>query len=204
MKAICSTLLLAALASGLPIHHAHAQDPSTGLIEDHDAVGESIRAEAEAILHLATTLRAEIDAGNLVLSEAAEGNWAKGQVLWERIREQARAGEYGPAYKTARQARMLINTSFREAFTGKPSAAVVDALKRYVDAVKPRVPALENQVSNYKLTHEGKEAFEVASAMYGEARKYAKKKKWDQAFRALCDALGEFDTVIYEAYPASR
>jgi hypothetical protein len=195
---------LLALICAVPLAPALAEDPPRAVIEDRDPVGESIRAEAEAIANLAATIRAEVDAGNLVLSEAAEGNWVKGKVLWDQIREQARAQQYGPAYKSARQARNLINTAFKDAFVGKPSAAIVDALKVYVEAVKPRVPALANQIENYQLTLKGKESFHVASATYEQARKYAKKKKWDEAFRSLCDALGEFDKVIYEAYPSSR
>ena len=131
-------------------------------------------------------------------------DWEKGRDLWNKIREEALAEQYGPAYKTARRGRHLIRNAFRHAYSGKPSKELVDALKAYMDAVKPRVAAIDNQITNYKLTLEGREAYHVAKAMYGDARKSAKKKRWDAAFRELFDSMAEYDKVIYETYPASR
>jgi uncharacterized NAD(P)/FAD-binding protein YdhS len=202
MKHVFSLALL--LCTGLTLSPAMADDAEGPLVEQTDAVGQNIVAEVRALMHLSKTIRAEIEAGNITLSQAAEGNWAKGRVLWQQVQTQAEAGEYGPAYKTARRARHLVHTSFKEAFTGKPPTSVVDALKGYIDSVKPRVSAITHQIENYQLTLEGRESYHVAMAMYSDARKYAKKKKWDPAFRSMCDALAEYDKVVYEAYPTSR
>lgn len=181
-----------------------SQAVAAEVAEATDHLGENIRAEAEAIKNLAAVLKREVDAGTLTLTEDAKGKWSKGSTLWEEIRELGKAGEYGPAYKKAQEARRLMRDALREAFTGKPSKAVGDALRVYVEAVGPRVAAVKNQMKNYKTTSEAKESFVVAEALWEDAKKAAKKKRWDEAFRVLVDCLGELDKVMYEVYPSSR
>jgi hypothetical protein len=78
------------------------------------------------------------------------------------------------------------------------------ALRAWVEAIGPRVDAMTRQIEEYPLTLEGRESFHVGSALWADARKAAKKKQWDRAFRLLMDALVEMDRVVYEAYPTSR
>lgn len=184
--------------------HLPAVALAEDIAEERDDVGENIRAEAEAIRGLAAAVKRDVEAGGLVLTEEAQGTWAAGKALWDEITELGKAEAYGPAYKRAREARQLLRQAFREAFVGKPSADVGDALRAYVDAVKPRVAAVERQMENYKGTLEARESFLVAKALWGDASKSAKKKKWDTAFRQLMDCLTELDKVIYEVYPKSR
>jgi hemoglobin-like flavoprotein len=196
-------LLLVALLGAAPVllaTPAMAED----IAENHDAVGENIRAEAEAIKRLAATVKREVDDGKLELTGEALSTWDQGAALWEEITALGKAKEYGPAYKKAREARNLMRKAFREAFTGKPSAAVGDALRAYVEAVKPRVRAVEKQMENYTVTMEARESFLVAKASWDDAAKAAKKKRWDEAYRQLSDCLSELDKVIYEVYPKSR
>ena len=99
---------------------------------------------------------------------------------------------------------MLISRAMREAFEGRPSKEVTDKLKAYVEAVKPRIKALEHQFENYEESLTARESFFVSRAMWQEAEKYAKRKKWDTAFRELSDAMAEMDKVIYDVYPRAR
>ncbi len=198
-----SSFLVLLLTLSLPAivpSSASAQEVAEGV----DRVGMNIRAEAEAIRHLAATIRREVEAGRVQLTEEAEDNWKRGKLIWDDIGALAKEDKYGAAYKRARDARSLMRKSFREAFTGKPSSAVTDALRAYVDAIKPRVSAVENQLENYEVTLEGRESFLVSKALWADAAKSAKKKKWDTAFRQLVDTLIELDKVIYEVYPTSR
>lgn len=194
-------VLWAALAAVVvPSVEAAAAD----LVEETDRLGENILVEAEAILALASAIRAEVDGGRITLSAEAEASWASGASQWAQIRELARGKQYGPAYKVARQARAGIRMAFRESFTGKPSSTVTDALRAYVEAIGPRAAALTLQIENYPLTQVGRESYHVGTAMWKDAATAAKKKQWDTAFRFLADALAEMDKVIYEAYPTAR
>ncbi len=174
------------------------------LIEDVDRLGETVMTEAEALRALAAAIDAEVAEGRLTLSADAEAAWPDGRRSWEQVRNLALQGEYGPAYKAARELRPVLRRAFREAFDGKPSSTVTDALRAWVEAIGPRVDAMTRQIEEYPLTLEGRESFHVGSALWADARKAAKKKQWDRAFRLLMDALVEMDRVVYEAYPTSR
>lgn len=174
------------------------------LIEDVDRLGETMLTEAEALRALAAAIDAEVASGQLTLSADAAAAWPDGRKGWEQVRNLALQGEYGPAYKAARELRPVLRRAFREAFDGKPSSTVTDALRAWVEAIGPRVTAMTHQIEEFPLTLEARESFHVGSALWADARKAAKKKQWDQAFRLLMDALVEMDRVVYEAYPKSR
>lgn len=194
-------LICCALAVGL-LHPAPAA--AQELIEDVDRLGETMLSEAEALRALAAAIDAEVAAGRLTLSAEAAAAWPEGRKGWEQIRNLALQGEYGPSYKAARELRPVLRRAFREAFDGKPSSTVTDALRAWVEAIGPRVTAMTHQIEEFPLTLEARESFHVGSALWADARKAAKKKQWDQAFRLLMDALVEMDRVVYEAYPKSR
>jgi hypothetical protein len=174
------------------------------LIEDVDRLGETVMTEAEALRALAAAIDAEVAEGRLTLSADAAAAWPDGRRSWEQVRNLALQGAYGPAYKAARDLRPVLRRAFREAFDGKPSSTVTDALRAWIEAIGPRVDAMTRQIEEYPLTLEARESFHVGSALWADARKAAKKKQWDRAFRLLMDALVEMDRVVYEAYPTSR
>ncbi len=203
--------LLAVLVAQLPlvavVAPAALWTPSAvagELVEDKDAVGENIVAEADALRELATAVRLEVDSGALTLSPEAAGKWAEGKAAWDEIAEIGRAGRYGDAYRAARRARGLVREAFRASFTDSPSAKVVAALLAYEEAVRPRVDALENQMKHFTPTEAAREAWQVGRALQKDAAKSWKKKQYDTAFRQLTDGLNEFDKVVYEVYPAAR
>jgi hypothetical protein len=169
-----------------------------------DRLGETILAEAEAIRHLFEVLQASLDSGEVQLRETARRELPKTRKTWAAVREMALRADYGPAFKEARKGRGGMVTVLHELLDDDPSSALTDAVKAYALAVKPRVAAMDNQVSNYELTLKGRESYFIGKAMFKDAAKSIKRKRWEVGFREMMGALVEYDVTIYECYPTSR
>lgn len=172
--------------------------------EEDDRLGETIRTEAEAMMALIDAIDAAIESGDAKISDTVKAKWVNGRASWKAVVELAAKKSYGPAFKAARDARKHTREPIREVLKAKPTGPVTDALRAYVDVQKPRVVALKRQAQNYPLTDDAREGWLVGEAMFKDAQKSAKKKRWDTAFREIDDCLRELDKVVYETYPSSR
>jgi hypothetical protein len=181
---------------------AHASEEATSDIAKK--IGMNVREEAQAIRALAKVIKAEVEAGNVELTEAAKGKWKQGTELWDKIIEKAKAEDYKGAYAQTREARRLMAEAFSSAFEGKPSNEVRSALKAYFDAVEPRVAGVKKFKESNELPADAASAYETGKVKWTEAKDYAKGKEYGKAFASVLAGMDELDQVIRFVYESKK
>lgn len=176
----------------------------TELIENMSQVGNNAKEESAIMQRVITTLEGEASQATLTLPADAASEMTQGMASWQTVASQVDNKQYGPALKEAIGARRLMRGATRAALTQGPSKEFGALLREYADVMSKRVELLEAQAVNYQLTTTGKENLVVAEALCEEARKWAKKKKWDATYRDIMECAKTLDDVLYETYPSVR
>lgn len=171
---------------------------------DNDPMGKSVIPEIEALGALIAAVRSEVADGLIELTPEAMHGWERGRAGWESMRELSVAHQYGAALKEARSTRTALRLGLRDAMRHKPSPQLRTAFKAWVDAIGVRVKAVKDSHNNFEVDNATRTSYNLFLALHADAVKAAKKKKYDEAFRTLDEAIREGDRVLLQFYPPCR
>lgn len=165
-------------------------------------IGTNLKDEATAIKALAKAVRAEVDAGTILLTEEASGRWKRGMEVWDAVLVKVDAKDYKGAYADVTEARDLMSSSLLVAFerTDAVPSSLRDAVKGYFDAVSPRIDAVKRYTEKHELPADAQASFDAGKGKWTEARDLAKDKKYGQALSRVMEGMNELDKVVRWVY----
>ncbi len=194
---------------------AHAQDDASAETkgkgkgkakrddEDKDGpaykIAHNLKDEAVAIKALAKAVKAEVDAGRLVLTDEAQGRWDRGSEMWKAVLAKVEEKDPKGAYQEVTEARDLMRDTILLAFDKgdtAPASALKDTVKGYFDAVEPRIDAVKRYKDKHELPADAQASYDSGAEKWSEAKAFAKDKKYGKALASVMAGMNELDKVV--------